>query len=115
MGKRQTDYSKSAIYAIVCCDETIKDSYVGSTCEIHLRTLQHAQSCCDPRKRDHNAKKYKFIRENGGWGNWNVVVLENYSCSTHEELLQREIYYINKYQPTLNVTYCHGRNFSDNK
>lgn len=106
-----TDYSNSVIYEIICLDPKIKDSYMGSSCDVYRRSLQHARNCCDPLKRDYNAKRYQFIRENGGWSNWTVVPLEIYPCSTKDELLQREMHYIKKYQPTLNVTYCHGSNF----
>ena len=46
---------------------------------------------------------YQFIRENGGWDNFDREILEYYDCKDEEELKQKEQEYINRFKPTLNT------------
>ena len=49
-------------------------------------------------------KIYKIIRENGGWDNWDMKIIENYPCQNINEAKNRERYWIEKESSTLNVT-----------
>ena len=50
----------------------------------------------------YNMPVYVCIRENGGFENWNMIILEEYSCENKHQLIQREREWIEKRKPTLN-------------
>ena len=50
----------------------------------------------------HNFKVYQVIRNNGGWDNWSMILIENYPCNNKLEAEQRERYWIETLQATLN-------------
>ena len=69
---------------------------------------------------------YKFIRENGGWINWEMVEVDKFSCVDSNEALKHERHYIELLKATLNkvmpiprsrrlrcdcggLQYCNGR------
>ncbi len=90
MPKLPIDYSKALIYKIVCKDLNIKDCYVGSTTDFRKRKTNHKADCNNANGKNYNFNVYKFIRENGGWDNWTIVLIENYPCENKLELLKRE-------------------------
>ena len=99
------DYSKTIIYKICCNDTNIKDLYVGSTCNFTQRKWLHKTHCVNKTNRQDkytNNKLYNFIRENGGWDNWNMVMIEEVKCKNKrdKERVEREWY--DKLEPTLN-------------
>lgn len=82
-----TDYSKSIIYKICCKDSNVKEIYIGSTYDKNDRLSKHKSACCNNIHGDkYNLKVYKFIREYGGWSNWEMVELYKYPCGSKEEL-----------------------------
>ena len=93
-------YEKGVIYRIVCKDPTIKDVYVGSTCNFTQRKWAHKTRC----NNDCNFSIYKFIRENGGWENFEMLEIIKYPCETKRELESKEREYIDLLGGTLN---CH--------
>ena len=103
MPRKAMDYSKSIVYKICCKDIDITDCYVGSTTCLRNRKWQH-KSCCDNEKsKVYNYPVYKFIRNNGGWDNWEVVMVEEYpECRSGEELLKYERDHIEMLGATLN-------------
>ena len=96
------DYSKTIIYEIICDDTNIKDIYIGSTTERHFRVLQHKDSCNKTTHKEHNYKKYQFIRDNGGWNNWTFKEIEKYPCLNNKQARERERYYYDIRNSTLN-------------
>ena len=98
-----TDYTKVFIYKIQHKNLEVKDFYVGQTTNLKSRRNSHKKDCCNVNSKSYNASKYTFIRNNGGWSNWEMVVIEEYKeGSTKQEALQREQYWINELKPTLN-------------
>ena len=91
------DYKKTIIYKIFCKDPTIKDFYIGSTLNLHSRMIVHKHHC-----KIKNTILHTFIRNNGGWSNFTVEVLEEFDCIDSIEKRQRERDYIELLQPTLN-------------
>tara|TARA_R110000850_G_scaffold50725_2_gene124122 strand:- start:167 stop:718 length:552 start_codon:yes stop_codon:yes gene_type:complete len=57
----------------ICCDDLPDFNYIGSTKSFRNRKSSH--------KKDYNKgdtkKIYTTIRENGGWDNWRMVILED--------------------------------------
>ena len=80
MPKKPIDYSNTIIYKICCNDITITDCYVGHTTNFSQRKSQHKSSCNNENSEQYNSFVYKFIRENGGWDNWNMIEIERLSC-----------------------------------
>ena len=103
MPRKATNYSNSCVYKICCNDINIKDCYVGSTTNLNKRKRRHKSGCNNENSKDYNYNVYKFIRDNGGWDNWTVVLMESYSeCKSKEELLRFERYHMEKLETTLN-------------
>ena len=100
---KQPKYSESSIYKLCCKDPTIKDIYVGSTTNFRQRKGQHKHSCTIQSNRSHNCRVYKFIRENGGWGNWDMIEIEKYNATDKRDLEQREREHIENLGATLNL------------
>ena len=49
-----------------------------------------------------NQKLYRFIRENGGWSNFQLILIVAYPCLNKEELNMKLREYIENLIPTLN-------------
>ena len=90
------------IYKICCNDSSCADFYIGSTQNVRLRKSQHKQSCINESGRKHNYFIYTKIRENGGWDNWRMVVVEEMPNTTLIQARIREEHYRVELQATLN-------------
>jgi predicted GIY-YIG superfamily endonuclease len=95
-------YDNSVIYMIKCKDENIKDCYVGSTTNFKKRKRQHKCSCNNPNDKGYNYKVYKFIREHGGFDNWDFEIIVQQKCNDKQELYKIERWFIELYETTLN-------------
>ena len=85
------DYTKTIIYVIRCLTLGVIECYVGSTVNFTSRKSGHHHCCIDVNCKGHNYKLYRFIRENGGWENWEMVMLEQYpECKSKIQKLIRE-------------------------
>ena len=96
------DYTKCCIYKLCCKDPMIEDCYIGSTTNVIKRRQNHKKSCTNPNDKEYNTYKYQFIREKGEWLNWNLVVIEEFSCENKFQKEKMERYYIEELKPTLN-------------
>ena len=85
-----TDYSKTIIYKIVCNDLNVNQCYVGHTTDMTKRKCQHKSCCHNDKDKGHNHKIYKIIRENGGWSNWSMILVEKFPCKDKFEACKRE-------------------------
>jgi hypothetical protein len=102
MPKQIMDYSKTIIYKIVCKDININDSYVGHTTNFTKRKNQHKNTCINENSKDYNIYVYQFIRNNGGWGNFDMIEIEKYKCNDKLEACKRERYWIENLKASLN-------------
>lgn len=97
---RNPDYSKSTIYKIYYEDPSIPDFYIGGTTNFHKRRNDHKAMMT-------NSKVYNpvhsFIRNNGLINKWKIEKIEDIQCSSGLELRNREQYYYDLLQPTLNT------------
>jgi hypothetical protein len=48
---------------------------------------------------------YKFMREHGGWENWNMIEIEKFSCNDSCEASRREEELIRLHRAELNMVY----------
>ena len=96
------DYSKCLIYKLCCKDLDVKDIYVGSTCNFTRRKNKHKTDSSNLNSKVYNRKVYKFIRENGGFQNWNMIMIEEYPCENKLQKVKRERYWYEELKATLN-------------
>lgn len=80
--------------------------YIGSTINFNSRYSYHKWSCTNISSLAYNLKKYKYIRENGGWENWEMIKIENYPCKNKRELEKREDEIMLKYENRINHYRC---------
>jgi hypothetical protein len=81
-----------SIYKIVCKDTAITDLYVGSTKDIKTREAVHKSDCHSPNSGRYNLRIYKFIRDHGGYENWEMVVLETVLCNRVQAKIYERTY-----------------------
>jgi hypothetical protein len=105
MPKKAMDYSKNLIYKIVSNDLDVKDLYVGHTTNFKQRKAKHKSDCNNESSEKYNYKIYQFIRNNGGWSNWSMVLIENYPCDNELEAIARERYWYELLNGNLNSNY----------
>jgi len=91
------------------CDD--KNVYVGSTINFKKRINKHRHDCNNEKNKDYNINLYQYIRENGGFNMFVIIILECYVCNFKYELYDREDDYIKMYPNNLNSqrAYLTGR------
>ena len=102
MRKIDIDYSNTIIYKITCKDPSITHVYVGHTINFVKRKQCHKQSCNNDKNPANNCKLYKVIRENGGWENWTMEIVNFFNCRDHYEARKNEQEYFVLLNATLN-------------
>jgi predicted GIY-YIG superfamily endonuclease len=103
MPKVPIDYSKTIIYKLVHFDDLNDDNiYIGHTVNMTKRKHNHKRACCNTKHIDYNKPKYQYMRENGGWDNWQMIFIEKYPCNDVHEAIAREQYWRRKLNTTLN-------------
>ena len=114
MVRDNRSYQNTFIYKIVCKDINISNTYVGLTINFLLRKRYHELNSNNSRK----GKLYDFIRLNGGWENWDMIIVEKCCCQNRKEAGIREKYWFEKLNADLNKNYP-SRNrdqwYQDNK
>ena len=98
----EMDYLKTTIYKIVCNDVNVKELYVGHTTNFIQRKSHHKSNCNNINSKDYNIYVYQFIRNNGGWDNFNMIEIEKYPCNDRMEACKKERYWIETLNATLN-------------
>ena len=91
------------IYKIVCKDERTNDFYIGSTSNITRRRCQHKNVCNNIKDKGYNLKIYKIIRDNGGWNNWELKVIEELKDYSKIQASIKEEEWRVKLQPKMNL------------
>jgi len=86
----------------ICCDDLPDFVYVGSTKAFRERKYRHKQ-----RAKEENTKLYTTIRENGGWDNWRMVILEDCGEITFTEARIKEEEHRMELNANLNMVKCH--------
>jgi hypothetical protein len=102
MPKTDIDYTNTIIYKITCKDPTVTDVYVGHTTNFVQRKHAHKQSCTNTKSRNYNCRLYEVIRNNKGWDNWNMEIVDFFNCKDNYEARQKEQEYFILLNATLN-------------
>jgi hypothetical protein len=90
------------IYKLVSDDIEITECYVGSTCNFRIRKSQHKSNCNNEKCKSYNLDVYQFIRDNGGWGCWSMIQIEEFKFDIRKELHTRERHWVETLHATLN-------------
>ena len=96
------NYQNSFIYKLCCKNTTIEDIYIGSTTNFKERKRAHKTNCNNENNRNYNINVYKFIRNHGGFNNWDMILIEKVKCNDKMELCKIEREYIEKTENNLN-------------
>ena len=90
-------------YKIISKDKNIVSFYVGSTADWNVRKREHERACNKESCNNHNYKVYQFMRENGGWNNFEMVELGSLNNLNEWQARMTEQMYIDDLQPDLNM------------
>jgi len=101
--KKQRDYSKSVIYKIVCKNISVSYTYIGSTTNWYNRKALHKSDYYNVSSPRHKLQIYEFIRNNGDWNNFVMILVEEFSCENKRQLDQREQYWKEIYQDNIGI------------
>ena len=72
----------AVIYKITCNDLNVRECYFGSTINIKHRKSTHKFHCHNEKSKKYNYPLYQFIRNNGGWDNWEINIID---CITSDD------------------------------
>lgn len=100
MPKTEIDYGNTIIYKIYCKDTGVKDLFVGYTTNFVQKKYAHKQCCSNTNSL--NYPLYKVIRENGGWDNWIMEMVDFFNCKNQYEARIKEQEFIISLHATLN-------------
>ena len=90
------------IYLIKHKTDDTKRVYVGSTNDFKRRIWKHKFSCNNEKNKDYNINLYQYLRENGGFNEYEFIILECYVCNFKHDLHYKEDDYIKIYPNNLN-------------
>jgi hypothetical protein len=79
--------------------------YVGSTTDLKRRKRQHKYHCSTPTSDKHMFRMYKYVRDNGGFENWDITSLMNLINPTDTLRFTLEQHLITQYNATLNTKF----------
>jgi hypothetical protein len=104
MPKTPIDYSKTIIYKLVHNEDYDNANiYIGSTTDFVKRKNNHKNCCHNEKQKGYKDKKYQYIRDNGGWDNWNMIEVEKHNCNDGNEARAREEYWRCHFNSQLNI------------
>jgi group I intron endonuclease len=99
----------AVVYKICHKSALYDEEYVGSTTRLRSRISQHKGVSYSEIDKNRNLPLYTFIREHGGWDDWDFHVLEEVRFDETEgapskkfQLSHRERYWIETLKPMLN-------------
>lgn len=96
------NYANTIIYKLCCKDPEISDIYIGHTTNFTRRKQEHKKHLYNPKSNDYNCYKSIFIRDHGGWDNWDMIEICKVSCLDVNEARRIERQHIEGLKATLN-------------
>ena len=91
-------YDNAFIYMLTINEEC----YIGSTFDFNYRMSKHKQVCYNKNNKAYNYPLYKYIRDNGGWENVNIRIIDVYYLVNRKFKTKTEQYYMDYFQTSLN-------------
>ena len=117
MPKKAMDYSKCVIYKIQHKDNNDL-LYVGHTTNFTKRKNEHKSGVICETSNAYNHKVYQMIRENGGWLDFNMVVVKDFPCENNRQAEAEEDRIIREMKTTMNTiraSHSQKEYYQDNK
>ena len=102
MPKKEMDYSNCVIYKIQHKDNNDL-LYVGHTTNFTKRKAYHKEYSTIETSSKYNNKVYQMIRENGGWDDFNMIVIEEFPCQNLREAEAEEDKVMREMKATMNM------------
>ena len=102
MPKKEMDYSKCIIYKIQHKDNNDL-LYVGHTTNFTKRKNEHKSRVICEMNKEYNHKVYQMIRENGGWDDFNMVVIKDFPCENKQQATTEEDRIMREMKATMNT------------
>jgi hypothetical protein len=98
------DYNNTIIYKIIHKDNVETEIYIGHTTDFTKRKSSHKSTCYNysGKNKHSHYRVYEYIRNNGGWNDFIMSEVEKYPCNTKTEAREKEQYWTNFYNSTLN-------------
>ena len=79
--------------------------YVGSTENFKHRMSQHKCRCYNEKDKKHNCKVYQYIRQNNGWENVKVMIIDKIIYNDKDEAREMETKFMLMFNAELNSKY----------
>ena len=102
---RTPNLSQSTIYHIRC-KMTKRVLYVGSSCDFINREKNHKWNCNNEKSVSHHLPIYKYIRENGGFENYEIIPVSFHNLNNIVELRILEQQEMDKHTGLMNCVYA---------
>ena len=99
---RKINYSAVIIYKLCCKDVDITEIYVGHTTTFKQRKSKHKSTCTNEDDKGYDTYVYKFIRDHGGWINWDMIQIVCIECLDKRDSESKERAYIEQLGAKLN-------------
>lgn len=100
---KPANYANCCFYRLVCRDVNVKECYNGHTVDAAVRLSHHKSSCNNKKSTAHNYLVYRFIREHGGFDNWQMLIHEKSPMADFDAASMRERFWLEHYGATLNA------------
>ena len=97
-----TDEYTFIMYKISHKNPDNKSCYIGHTTNFNNRKRAHIRNTITENDKHYHLKHYEFIRQNGGWHEWEMVEIEKFIGKTKLEARIREQELIDEYSANLN-------------
>lgn len=92
MARVDTDYLKVVLYCLKCKSLSATEVYVGCTVDLKARKYAHKNCSTNENRVSYDSKLYKYVRNNGGISNFEMIELEKFPCNSEKEPETRERY-----------------------
>jgi|DEB0MinimDraft_10_1074344.scaffolds.fasta_scaffold18310_3 hypothetical protein len=102
MPRKSIDYNKTVIYKIQHADNP-ELLYVGSTTDFIERKSSHRRACNYDYSKYYNTKLYTMIRDNGGWGAFEMEIIKEFPCENKRQAEAEEERVIRQMKANMNT------------
>ena len=85
------------IYQLKSIDKSVTEIYIGATWDMKTRVLRHKHRCNNKNSKEYYAPVYRYIREHGGFDNFEMTIIDSGECEDELELHCAEQFYIDMY------------------
>ena len=82
------------VYELKSIDKSVTEIYIGSTWDMSDRYWCHQDKCNNKKRKEYNIPLYHYIRENGGFDNFEMTIIDSGECEDIIELHCAEQFYI---------------------